>query len=86
MDQDRIMSEYPVIPTFDLQARLLDQARLKAIHADLTGRDRLLDGYYLARAGVILQTQPIPDLIQGSFFTYEARIICRFSNAAAVGI
>ena len=43
------MSEKPVSATSDLQTRLFDPARRRAVPADLTGRDWLVDGEIVAR-------------------------------------
>ena len=45
------MSEKPDSATSDLQARTFDPARRRVVLADLTGRDRLVDGCIVARLG-----------------------------------
>ena len=43
------MSEKPVSGTSDLQTHLFDTALRAAVPADLTGRDWLVDWYFVAR-------------------------------------
>ncbi len=50
------MSEKPVSATSDLQARLFDPARRRAVPADLTGSDWLVDGEIVARFGDFFRT------------------------------